>query len=192
MVLPFRPRLVVANQALHIVQRGINREPCFFADEDYLSYLYWLEHTARASDCALHAYALMDNHVHLLLTAKDHEAPSELMKSLGRHYVQYTNRFYRRSGRLWEDRYSSSVVQADNYLLACQRYIELNPVRAGVVADPGEYRWSSFRANGLGHADARLTPHERYLSLGGDVGERQVVYRALFHRGEQRVAANSA
>lgn len=191
MGMPFCPRPVVANEAVHIVQRGVDREPCFFADEDFYSYLYWLEQAARASDCAIHAYALMSDHVHLLLTAKERDAPSELMRSLRRHYVHYTNRFYRRSGRLWEERYSSSVVQADKYLLACQRHIELNPVRAGVVADPGDYRWSSYRANGLGDADSRLTPHERYLSLGGNVAERQAVYRAMFRRGDSRAATTS-
>ncbi len=94
--------------------------------------------------------------------------------------MQYANRVYRRSGSLWEGRYKSSVVQAESHLLACQRYIELNPVRAGMVVDPGQYRWSSYRANGLGQADERLTPHERYLSLGGGGRERQTAYRALF------------
>lgn len=175
-----RPRVLLADYPLHIVQRGINREPCFFTDEDYYCYLHWLEESARACGCAIHAYALMTNHVHLLLTPAESGAPSRLMQSLGRRYVQYANRFYRRTGSLWEGRYKSSVVQAESYLLACQRYIELNPVRAGMVVDPGQYRWSSYRANGLGQADARLTPHERYLSLGKDGGERQVAYRALF------------
>ena len=178
--MPRRPRVLLADYPLHIVQRGINREPCFFTDEDYYCYLHWLEESARACGCAIHAYALMTNHVHLLLTPAESGAPSRLMQSLGRRYVQYANRFYRRTGGLWEVRYKSSVVQAESYLLACQGYIELNPVRSGMVVDPGQYRWSSYRANGLGQADARLTPHERYLSLGKDGGERQVAYRALF------------
>ena len=175
-----RPRVLLADYPLHIVQRGINREPCFFTDEDYYCYLHWLEESARACGCAIHAYALMTNHVHLLLTPKEDGAPSRLMQSLGRRYVQYANRFYRRTGSLWEGRYKSSVVQAEGYLLACQRYIELNPVRAGMVADPGQYRWSSYRANGLGGTDVRLSPHERYCALGGEDRERQAAYRALF------------
>jgi putative transposase len=167
--MPRRPRVLLSEYPLHIVQRGINREPCFFTEEDYHCYLHWLEESARACGCAIHAYELMTNHVHLLLTPKDSGAPSRLMQSLGRRYVQYTNRFYRRTGSLWEGRYKSSVVQAESYLLACQRYI-----------DPGQYRWSSYRANGLGQADVRLTPHELYLSLGRDGGERQAAYRALF------------
>ena len=125
--MPRRPRVLLADTPLHIVQRGINREPCFFTDEDYHCYLHWLEEAARACGCAIHAYVLMTNHVHLLLTPTETGAPSRLMQSLGRRYVQYANRFYRRSGSLWEGRYKSSVVQAEDYLLACQRYIELNP-----------------------------------------------------------------
>jgi putative transposase len=178
--MPRRPRILLAGHPLHIVQRGINREPCFFAEEDYLFYLHWLEETARACGCAIHAYVLMTNHVHLLLTPAEPGAPSQLMQSLGRRYVQYVNRFYRRSGSLWEGRFKSSVVQAETYLLACMRYIELNPVRADMVADPGQYRWSSYRANGLGQADKRLTPHPLYLALAGDDDERRTAYRALF------------
>ena len=151
--MPRRPRVLLSGYPLHIVQRGINREPCFFAEEDYHCYLHWLEETARACRCAIHAYALMTNHVHLLLTPSENGSPARLMQSLGRRYVQYINRFYRRSGSLWEGRYKSSVVQAEDYLLACQRYIELNPVRAGMVNDPGQYRWSSYRPVSYTHLD---------------------------------------
>ncbi|MFY9327444.1 MAG: transposase [Georgfuchsia sp.] len=178
--MPRRPRILLADHPLHIVQRGINREPCFFADEDYLCYLHWLEEVARDCGCAVHAYALMTNHVHLLLTPSVPGAPSRLMQSLGRRYVQYANRFYKRTGSLWEGRYKSGVVQAESYLLACMRYIELNPVRAGMVADPAQYRWSSYRGNGLALADSRLTAHAHYLSLGSDGGSRCIAYRALF------------
>jgi putative transposase len=122
----------------------------------------------------------MTNHVHLLLTPKKAAAVPRLLMSLGRRYVQYVNRSYKRTGTLWDSRYKSSVIQADNYLLTCQRYIELNPVRAAMVEDPAHYRWTSYRANGLGQADARLTPHPVYLALGRDDKERQTAYRALF------------
>ena len=178
--MPRPPRLQLAEVPLHIVQRGINREPCFFTDEDYYCYLHWLEESARACGCAIHAYALMTNHVHLLLTPAESGAPSRLMQSLGRRYVQYANRFYRRTGSLREGRYKSSVVQAENYLLACSRYIELNPVNAGMVVDPGQYRWSSYRANGLGQVDVRLIPHSLYQGLGKESQERCLAYRALF------------
>lgn len=178
--MPRRPRLLLPDPPLHIVQRGINREPCFFADEDYLCYLHWLDEAAGDCGCAIHAYALMSNHVHLLLTPGLGGSPSRLMQSIGRRYVQYVNRFYRRTGSLWEGRFKSSLVQAESYLLACMRYIELNPVRAGMVSDPAQYRWSSYRANGLGHADCRITPHPLYLALDAAAPNRQEAYRHLF------------
>ena len=177
--MPRRPRLQLAEVPLHIVQRGINREPCFFAEEDYHCYLHWLEEAARDCHCAIHAYVLMTNHVHLLLTPAPNGSPARLMQSLGRRYVQYINRFYRRTGSLWEGRYKSSLIQAETYLLACYRYIELNPVRAGMVTDPGQYRWSSYRANGLGVPDSRLTPHTLYLAQGGSGEERLTACRSL-------------
>ena len=122
----------------------------------------------------------MTNHVHLLLTPREAVAVPKLLISLGRRYVQYINRRYRRTGTLWDSRYKSSLVQAEAYLLACQRYIELNPVRAAMVDDPAHYRWTSYRANALGQPDARLTPHSLYRALGSDDRERQVTYRALF------------
>ena len=177
--MPRRPRIQLAETPLHIVQRGINREPCFFAQEDYHCYLHWLEKPAHDWGCAIHAYVLMTNHVHLLLTPAKPDAPARLMQSVGRRYVQYINRFYRRTGSLWEGRYKSSVVQAETYLLACYRYIELNPVRADMVTDPGQYRWSSYRSNGLGQPDSRLTPHVLYLAQGRDSEERTSAYRSL-------------
>jgi putative transposase len=147
--MPRRPRVHLDGVPLHIVQRGHNREPCFFADDDYLSYLHWLGEALAETRSALHAYVLMTNHVHLLLTPKNAEAVPKLIISLGRRYVQYVNRTYRRTGTLWDSRYKSSLVQAETYLLSAQRYIELNPVRAAMVADPAHYRWTSYRTNAL-------------------------------------------
>jgi len=158
--MPRRPRIHLAGIPLHIVQRGHNRDACFFTEADYQSYLHWLGEALKATGCQLHAYVLMTNHVHLLLTPPTADAVSGLVISLGRRYVQYINRTYRRTGTLWDSRYKSSLVQADEYLLLCQRYIELNPVRAAMVNDPAYYRWSSYRANGLGQPDVLLTPHE--------------------------------
>ncbi|HLX30627.1 MAG TPA: transposase, partial [Casimicrobiaceae bacterium] len=121
---------------LHIVQRGHNRQPCFFAETDYRRYLQWLGEALRETECALHAYALMTNHVHLLLTPKAAATVPALVISLGRRYVRHVNRRLERTGTLWDSRYGSSLIEADNYFLACQRYIELNPVRAGIVSDP--------------------------------------------------------
>lgn len=130
--------------------------------------------------CQIHAYALMTNHVHLLVTPETETGIAKLMQAIGRRYVQYVNRFYRRTGSLWEGRYKSSLIEAESYLITCMRYIELNPVRAGMVQDPSLYRWSSYRHNGLGHSDPRITPHPVFLAIHSDGAERQSAYRALF------------
>jgi len=134
--MPRRPRVHIDGTPLHIVQRGHNRQACFFAEEDYHTYLHWLREALAEQQCRLHAYVLMTNHVHLLLTPKKAEAVPRLVISLGRRYVQYINHTYRRTGTLWDSRYKSSLIQAEEYLLSCQRYIELNPVRAGMVDVP--------------------------------------------------------
>jgi putative transposase len=178
--MPRRPRVQLDGLPLHIVQRGHNREPCFFAEDDYHSYLHWLGEALAEAECALHAYVLMTNHVHLLLTPRKADRVAGAMVSLGRRFVQYINRAYRRTGTLWDGRYKSSIVQAESYLLNCQRYIELNPVRAGMVTDPAHYRWSSYRSNGLGRSDPPLAPHTLYLELGRSSASRLAAYRALF------------
>ncbi len=195
--MPRRPRAHLAGIPLHIVQRGHNRDACFFAEDDYHAYRDWLGEALKTSGCRLHAYVQMTNHVHLLLTPPAADAVSELVISLGRRYVQYINKTYRRSGTLWDSRYKSSLVQADAYLLLCQRYIELNPVRAAMVDDPAHYRWSSYRANGLGQTDPLLTPHEVYAGLDRDEAARLAAYRALFRSeldaeatGDIRLALN--
>ena len=165
---------------LHIVKRGHNRDACFFAEDDYLSYRHWLGEALKDTGCALHAYVLMTNHVHLLLTPPSGEAVSRFIMALGRRYVQYINKTYRRTGTLWDSRYKSSLVQADEYLLTCQHYIELNPVRARMVDEPAHYRWSSYRSNALGQMDTLLTPHATYLSLANNEEARQSNYRGLF------------
>ena len=178
--MPRRPRIHLPGVPVHLVQRGHNREACFFTDEDYLAYRTWLGDALQKSGCELHAYVLMTNHVHLLFTPPSAEAVSQRVISLGRRYVQYINKTYRRTGTLWDSRYKSSLVHADAYLLLCQRYIELNQVRAGMVADPALYPWSSYRANGLGEPDLLLSPHALFLGLASDAIERQAAYRALF------------
>ncbi len=178
--MPRRPRLHLADIPLHIVQRGHNRDACFFGEEDYLAYRHWLGEALVGTGCRLHAFVQMTNHVHLLLTPPEPGAVGRLMVSLGRRYVGYINKTYRRTGTLWDSRYKSSLVQADDYLLPCQRYIELNPVRAGMVDDPAHYRWSSYRANGLGQADPLLTPHAVYAGLDAVAADRLAAYRALF------------
>ena len=178
--MPRRARVTLANIPLHLIQRGNNRQACFFADEDYRFYLDRLAECSTKYGVWIHAYVLMTNHVHLLLSAGRADAPSAMMKALGQRYVQYINRTYRRSGTLWEGRFRSCLTQQETYLLACQRYIELNPVRAGMVTHPAEYRWSSYRANAQGEPDALVQAHPIYAALGLDAQSRQAAYRELF------------
>lgn len=178
--MPRRPRIHLDGVPLHIVQRGHSRQPCFFAVADYLAYLEWLDEAARSTGCQLHAYALMTNHVHLLFTPGDAQAVPAMMVALGRRYVPYINATYGRSGTLWEGRYKSSLIESESYLLTCMRYIELNPVRAGMCPDPAGYRWSSYRANALGEANPLLTMHSLFATLGADDASRQSAYRELF------------
>jgi putative transposase len=174
------PRQHIDGYPLHIVQRGHNRQRCFLGDDDCLAYLRWLAEALRAEECLLHAYVLMSNHVHLLLTPRDAVLVPRILMSLGRRYVPYFNRRYVRTGTLWESRYRSSLVTNDFYLLACHRYVELNPVRAGMTADPAGYRWSSYGANAMGRDDALVAPHPLYLALGKSADERCAAYRMLF------------
>lgn len=178
--MPRRPRLTLPNVPLHLIQRGNNRQACFIADEDCYFYLDWLGEYAGKTGACIHAYVLMTNHVHLLVSAEQGGAVGDLMKALGQRYAQYFNKTYRRSGTLWEGRYRSCLTQVETYLLACQRYIELNPVRAAMVEHPGDYRWSSYRANAQGEDNPLITPHELYQSLGHDGPTRQGAYRELF------------
>ena len=151
--MPRRPRISLPGVPLHLIQRGNNRQACFFDDQDYLIYLDWLEEYAEVSRCTIHAYVLMTNHVHLPLTPDAGQSAGNLMKRLGQRYVQYINRTYRRSGTLWEGWFRSCMTQEEDFVLGCYRYIELNPVRAGIVEHPAEYRWSSYRAEKKGQRD---------------------------------------
>lgn len=178
--MPRRARIVAADTPFHVIQRGIDRGACFFSEDDFRFYLKALATAASSENVAVHAYVLMTNHVHLLVTGEAPDGISNLMKRLGQCYVQRVNRTYGRTGSLWEGRFRSCLVQADNYLLACQRYIELNPVRAGMVNKPGDYRWSSFHANTGQAIDRLLTPHAVFLDLGVSAERRHAVYRELF------------
>jgi len=178
--MPRRPRLRIPDIPLHVIQRGHDRAACFFTKADYHFYLSHLATFARRFECAVHAYVLMTNHVHLLLTPATDNSATLLMKHLGQRYVQYVNLSYGRSGTLWDGRFRSSFVQRCGYLLKCQRYIELNPVRAHMVPDPSDYAWSSHRANIDPAIATFLTPHEDYTALGSTRAERAVLYRSHF------------
>lgn len=178
--MPHRARLSIPGIPWHIIQRGNNRSACFHAEEDYQYYLHYLQEFAIKFGCAIHAWVLMTNHVHLLLTPQRSDSASLLMKHLGQRYVQYINHSYKRSGTLWEGRFRSCLTQSEDYVLACHRYIELNPVRAGMVNQPQDYRWTSYHTNALGTASNLILPHEEYLRLGRDQKSRLESYRALF------------
>jgi putative transposase len=174
------PRLIYADVAVHIVQRGNNRIACFRADTDYLTYLALLRHSARKYGVGLHAYCLMTNHVHLLVTPSSAEACGPFMRDLGRGYVPYFNRRYERTGTLWEGRFRSCIAESARYVLACYRYVELNPVRAGMVADPADHPWSSHRANTGLQLDDSLVAHAEFEALGAQAETRRTAYRDFF------------
>lgn len=175
-----KPRFNLPGVPQHIVQRGNNREPCFFAVDDYHRYLKDLHDAAKANNVAIHAYVLMTNHVHVLATPGGAYGITYLMQDVGRKYVRYINHRYRRTGTLWEGRYKASLVDSEAYLLACMRYIELNPVRANMVSHPGEYRWSSYGANAVGRPDPLIQSHPVYQGIGADAEQRHHGYRELF------------
>lgn len=177
------PRYFVPGQPQHIIQRGNNRQAIFAAETDYRFFRDALVEAASKHGLAIHAYVWMTNHVHLLATPGFDDSIGKVFQSAGRRYVQYFNYTYKRSGTLWEGRYRATVVDSERYLLTLMRYIELNPVRAGMVAVPEDYPWSSYRRNALGEAGLDLdwlSSHEEYSRLDLDDADRQKAYRALF------------
>ena len=180
--MPRRARLKIAGFPLHVIQRGVNRSACFVTDNDRGLYLAMLKEVSGLFSCSIHAYVLMPNHVHLLLTAGNVDGASLLMKHLGQRYVQAFNRRHSRTGTLWEGRFRSCVVDSEAYLFRCHQYIEMNPVRAGMVLSPRDYAWSSYRANAEGAHSSIVTPHALYRSLGVDAQDRSARYCDLFHQ----------
>lgn len=178
--MPRKSRMYIPGVPAHVVQRGNNRGPCFFAETDYRFYLSALMDALERYDVELHAYVLMTNHVHLLMTPQSAEGISRVMQHVGRHYVRHVNEVYVRTGTLWEGRHKASLIDADDYLLSCYRYIELNPVRAGMVASPDEYPWSSYRWHAWGQDDPLILDHQMYNEISSDAVGRQKAYRALF------------
>ncbi len=178
--MPRRARLRIPGLPLHLIQRGNDKQPCFRDERDFRVYLAMLDELSERCACAVHAYVLMTNHVHLLLTPSRTEAPSLLMKHLGQRFAQHVNRRHARSGALFEGRFRSCIVDSEGYLLRCHRYIEMNPVRAGMVGHPSQYRWSSYGVNAEGRQSDLMSPHPVYLDLGRDDSQRRTAYRALF------------
>lgn len=174
------PRLAVSGHPHHVIQRGNNRQIIFSDAADCERFLEVLGDLAHAHAVAVHAYVLMPNHVHLLLTPAEGPSLSLLMQALGRQYVRWFNRRHNRTGTLWEGRFRASVVESDRYLLACSKYIEMNPVRAGLVSDPAQYRWSSHGHHVGLRPEPLIDEHPLIWSLGNTPYERQAAYRRLF------------
>ncbi len=189
--MPRRARMYVGDVAYHVIQRGNNRQACFGDDHDRGLYLDLLEDSCARYGVGVHAYVLMSNHVHLLVTPRDSDGISRAMRVLGSRYAQCINRKYERTGTLWEGRHKAGAVDAESYLLACYRYIELNPVRAGLVARPQDWRWSSHQSNAWGVTADWLVPHAVYLGLAEEGERRLSVYRSLFADalGPERIGA---
>lgn len=177
--MPRPPRLELPGVPLHVVQRGNNRGLCFFGDVDRRFFLKSLVDVAVRRGCLLHAYVLMSNHVHLLVTPPETGAVSAMLQDLGRRYVRVVNEAHGRSGTLWEGRFKSSLIDTDTYLLNCHRYIELNPVRARLVSDPADYPWSSYSHYAQGRPNRYVTAHQGYLTLGNTADERQSAFTSF-------------
>ena len=175
-----KPRFNLIGLPQHVIQRGNNRESCFYAEADYCRYLYDIKEAAGKNQCAVHAYVLMTNHVHLLVTPFTEFGVSHMMQDLGKKYVRYINHTYKRTGTLWEGRYKSSLVDSEKYLFTCMRYIELNPVRASMIIHPGDYCWSSYACNAMGESNPLITNHLLYSELGNEPSQQQYAYRELF------------
>ncbi len=186
--MPRKPRYILPDVPVHIVQRGRCKEPVFFEDEDYQMYLGWLKNASEKYQCAIHAYVLMTNHIHILVTPPDSQGITRMMQYVGRYYVSFINKKYGMSGSIWEGRFKASMIHAEDYLLSCMRYIELNPVRPDMVRSPAHYRWSSYRCNGQGKTNDLITPHEIYLSLAKRLDTRIEVYKALFKAHVDEIA----
>jgi putative transposase len=175
-------RTIIPGQAMHVMVRGNNREILFFSDADRRVYLDWLREAAKQFSAAVHAFALMPNHVHLLITPHNADALAKTMQSLGRRYAQYFNQQHHRSGTIWEGRYRSSLIDPD-YFLRCQRYIELNPVRSGFESSPQDSTWTSFTSHIGGNAEPWLVDHPHFWKLGNTPFERQMLWAGFVKEG---------
>ena len=173
------PRVNPIGVAQHIIQRGNNRQVCFVTEQDFGAYIGWLKEYSKKYQVDIHAWVLMTNHVHILCTPHIEHGIRQVMQSLGRQYVRYFNYTYKRTGTLWEGRYKSCLVEAEDYLLELYRYIELNPVRVNMVAEPAEYKWSSYQINGLGKLSELCTAHPLYMAIDRQTSRRLASYRAF-------------
>ena len=177
--MPRLRRIFIPDISVHVIQRGNNRMDIFREHGDHRSFLAFLRWAAARYRVAIHAFVLMSNHFHLIVTPADAEGLPKTMQELGRRYVRYFNGKYDRIGTLWNDRYRGFLIGDERYWLTCLRYVEQNPVRARIVATPDDYRWSSYAAHAWGRSPEWLAPHPVYLGLGMTAQERQATYRKI-------------
>ncbi|MFW5432136.1 MAG: transposase [Methylophilaceae bacterium] len=175
-------RIVIPNQPLHIMHRGNNRQDIFQSEEDMIRIKEDIEQSLAKSNCALHAYVVMTNHLHLLITPEDKEDLTVFMQSMANRYVRYFNAKYQRTGTIWEGRYKSCLIDSEQYLFTLYRYIEMNPIKANMVTALTDYQWSSYGHNALGQTDSLITEHALYKDLGSNTKERHTNYQKLFNR----------
>jgi putative transposase len=173
------PRLFLPGYSVHVVQRGNNRGDIFRAPVDREAFLFALGAAAARHLADVHAYVLMTNHVHLILTPRLEDSCARTMQAVGRHYVPYFNRRYQRTGGLFEGRYRLTTIHSEEYWFNCVRYVETNPVRAGLATDPADYKWSSYHVHASGHSDPMVSPHPSFDRLGRVPEERQLAWRTI-------------
>lgn len=176
------PRLTISGQLHHVVQHGNDHRQIFQDADDYDAFLKWLRDASKLFKVAIHAYVLMPDHLHLLLSPSDENGLARMMQWVGRQYVPYFNRKYKREGTLWKGRYKATVIEPERYFMACCRYIELNPVRNGLVSDPAEYLWSSYMHHIGAKQDSIITDHSKYWALGNTPFDREAAYKELTER----------
>lgn len=181
------PRLIVPHQPHHVIQRGAGQQAVFLDADDYLMFLKYLKEATRQFKVAIHAYVLMPNHIHLLASPADQTGMARMMQWIGRFYVPYFNLKYGRVGTLWQGRYKAAVVDSERYFLVCARYIELNPVRAGLASVPEDYRWSSYQHHVGMRSDPLIAEHALFWALGNTPFAREAAYRQLI---EQSISAS--
>jgi REP-associated tyrosine transposase len=181
--MPRRARMKAEGFPVHVWQRGHSKGPCFADDNDRLLYLALMREASAVYPLAVHAYVLMTNHIHLLASPDPPESLSRVMKRVNERYARHFNVKYGRTGAVWDGRFKSSIVDSESYLLVCHRYVELNPVRAGMVGHPIDYEWSSYMANAFGQRDDLVTPHGLYLAMGNGDDARRHAYRRFVAAG---------
>jgi len=174
------PRIIIPNQPVHIMHRGNNRQDIFETEEDMVRITEDIAYALSKADCYLHSYVIMSNHLHLLISPFDKVQLSKFMQTMANRYVRYFNATRNRTGTIWEGRFKSCLVDSENYLFTLYRYIEMNPVRAGMVKNIAEYPWSSYGYNGLGEGNSLITEHKLYQDLGEDSGLRAKNYQKIF------------